>query len=165
LVRQQRTLNLGISTLTAAGGIATGWVPPQRYFVVDFGMQFATFQANGFNTLSDSNYSGTGAAMITLRHDFDRLLFMRSGLPLVRQLPFTLSVHAGAFWTDFVDHPPYPGDALLRTARSPYTEVGFGLGNLTPFLSPFNVAAHFTWHLGSSYPGNRFRFGIGLTRP
>jgi hypothetical protein len=92
------------------------------------------------------------------------LLFARSGLPLIRKLPVTLSVHGGAFWTDFAAHPPNPGDALLVTAARPYTEVGLGLGNLTPFLSPLNLAVHFTWQL-SSYPTRRFQVGIGTTRP
>ncbi len=163
--RRQRTLNLGVTTLFAAGGIATGWVPPQRYFAVDFGMRALMFQAGGFNTTSrDTNYSGTRAAMITLRHDFDRLLFAKSRLPLIRGLPFTLSVHGGVFWTDFDGHPPNPGDSLLFTARRAYTEAGFGLGNLTPFLSPINLAIHFTWQL-SSYPTRKFQFGLGLTRP
>jgi hypothetical protein len=163
--RRQRAGNLGITTLLAAGGIATGWVPPQRYFTVDFGKRALTFQAGGFNTTSrDTNYSGTRAAMITLRHDFDRLLFAKSRLPLIRKLPFTLSVHGGAFWTGFTDHPPNPGDSLLFTARKAYIEAGFGFGNLTPFLSPFNLAVHFTWQL-SSYPTRRFQFGIGTTRP
>ena len=161
--RRQRTFNLGITTLFAAGGIATGWVPPQRYFAVDFGMRALTFQSGGFNTPGDTNYSGTRAAMITLRHDFDRLLFAKSRLPLIRSLPFTLSVHGGVFWTDFHAHPANPGDALLLTARRAYTEAGFGLGNLTPFLSPLNLAVHFTWQL-SSYPTRKFQFGLGLTR-
>jgi hypothetical protein len=162
--RRQRTLNLGVTTIFAAGGIATGWVPPQRYFAVDFGMRALTFQAGGFNTIArDTNYSGTRAAMLTIRHDFDRLLFAKSRLPLIRKVPFTLSVHGGVFWTDFDGHPPNPGDSLLYTARRAYTEAGFGLGNLTPFLSPLNVAVHFTWQL-SSYPTRTFRFGFGLTR-
>jgi hypothetical protein len=162
--RRQRTLNLGVTTIFAAGGIATGWVPPQRYFTVDFGKRAFTFQAGGFNTTSrDTNYSGTRAAMITVRHDFDRLLFAKSRLPGIRNLPFTLSVHGGVFWTDFAGHPPNPGDSLLFTARRAYTEAGFGLGNLTPFLSPLNLAVHFTWQL-SSYPTRKFQFGFGLTR-
>ena len=162
--RRQRTLNLGVTTLFAAGGIATGWVPPQRYFAVDFGMRALTFQAGGFNTTSrDTNYTGTRAAMITVRHDFDRLLFAKSRVPGIRKLPFTLSVHGGVFWTDFDGHPPNPGDSLLFTARRAYTEAGFGLGNLTPFLFPLNLAVHFTWQL-SNYPTRKFQFGFGLTR-
>jgi hypothetical protein len=165
LERQQRTFNLGITTILVAGGIATGYVPPQRYFTVDHGMQTLTYQRNGFNTLGDTNYSGTRVAMLAARHDFDRLLFAKSHLPLIERLPFTFSLHGGVFWTDFIDHIPYPAtDTLLFTARKPYTELGFGLGNLTPFLSPFNLAAHVTWQL-SSYPTHRVRFGFGLTRP
>ena len=56
------------------------------------------------------------------------------------------------------------GDSLLNTAPHAYQELGFGIGNLTPFLSPFNLAVHFTWQL-SSYPTRRFEFGLGLTQP
>jgi hypothetical protein len=161
--RQQRTLNLGLTTIVAQGAIATGHVPPQRYFVVDYGMNALTFQGSGFNTMRQTSFAGTRAAMIALRHDFDRLLFAKSGIPLVRDLPLTLSVHGGAFWTGFKNHTYVAGDSLLHTAPTPYTELGFGLGNLTPFLSPFNIAAYFTWQL-SSYPTSRFAFGFGFTR-
>jgi hypothetical protein len=161
--RQQRTLNLGLTTIVFDGGIATGRVPPQRYLVVDYGMNALTYQGSGFNTMHQTSYAGTRAAMIAVRHDFDRLLFAKSGIPLVRDLPLTLSVHGGMFWTDFANHESDPGDALLHTAPTPYSEIGFGLGNLTPFLSPVNIAAYFTWQL-SSYPTSRFAFGLGFTR-
>lgn len=161
--RIQRTLNLGVTSITAVGGIATGWVPPQRYFTVDFGRELYTYQPNGFNTLNGNNFSGTRATMIVVNHDFDRLLFAKSGLPGIRSLPFTLNVHVGAFWSDFIDHPANPGDDLLLTAPKLYTEAGFGLGNLTPFLSPFDLAAYFTWQV-SAYQTRGFRFGLGLTR-
>jgi hypothetical protein len=149
--RQQRTI-WGTTSVSVNAGLATGWLPPQRYFTVDFGMEFLTFQGNGFNTLAETNYSGNRAAMIVVRHDFDRMLL---------HLPFTLSIHGGAFWTAFVNHPPFPGDSAFLTASRPYTEAGFGLGNLTPFLSPFDLSAHFTWQL-SSYPTRRFRFGFSF---
>ena len=161
--RIQRTLNIGVTSITAVGGIATGWVPPQRYFTVDFGRELYTYQPNGFNTLNGNNFSGTRAAMITANHDFDRLLFAKSHIPGVRSLPFTMSIHVGAFWSDFIDHPGNPGDSLLLTAPKVYTEAGFGVGNLTPFLSPFDLAAYFTWQL-SAYQTRTFRFGLGLTR-
>jgi hypothetical protein len=164
LERRQRTLNAGVTTVNAALGTSTGRLPPQRYFVVDFGMKALTFQGGGFNTLPDSNFAGSRAAMISLRHDFDRLLFTGSRLPLVRDVPFTVSLHGGAFWTGFVGHTANPGDEVFQTAPSAYYEVGLGVGNLTPFLSPINLATYFTWQL-SDYPGRRFQLGLGLTPP
>jgi hypothetical protein len=161
--RQQRTWNLGLTSIVAEGGIATGRVPPQRYFVVDYGMNALTFQGSGFNTMHQKSFLGTRAAMIALRHDFDRLLFAKSRIPVVRDLPVTLSIHGGVFWTDFAGQAPIPCDASLQPACTVYSELGFGLGNLTPFLSPFNIAAYFTWQL-SSYPTSRFAFGLGFTR-
>jgi len=162
--RRQRTLNLGLTTIELAGGIATGTVPPQRYFLVDFGMKALTYQGGGFNSIADTNYAGTRAAMISVQHDFDRLLFAKSGIPLIKRLPFTLSVHGGVFWTDFASHVRTAGDAYVLTAPRGFSEIGFGLGNLTPFLSPLNFAAHFTWPL-TSYPNNGFQFGLSLTPP
>jgi hypothetical protein len=160
----QPTLGMGMTTVSASGGIATGQVPPQRYFTVDFGMEVLAVEGNGFSTLSRTNYYGNRAAMVTVRHDFDRLLFTRSGVPLIRDLPFTLSLHAGMFWTDLANHTPNPGDSMLATAPTPYSEVGFSLGNLTPFLTPFNLSARFSWQL-SSYATRRFRFGFGISGP
>ncbi len=167
--RRQRLFNLGLTTITAAGGVSRGLLPPQRDFIVDFGMQAPIgvdmgllapqLQNGGFNTLSQSNFGGTKAALITVRHDFDRLLFAKSGLPIVRSLPCTFSVHAGAFWTVFPGVAPIQGAypawmfSLLQ-ARTPYTEAGFGLGNLTPFLAPFNAALRVTWQL-SNYQTSR----------
>ena len=162
--RAQPLAGWGTTMITAVGGLATGFVPPQRYFTVDFGMDFLAVEGSGFHTLSRTNYYGNRAVVLTLRHDFDRLLFARSGLPLIRTLPFTLSVQGGMFWTDFVRHTPYPSDTMLATAPTPYTELGFALGNLTPFLSPFNLSASFAWQL-SSYATRRFRIGIGLSGP
>src|SRR4029077_14035490 len=39
LERRQRTLGLGLTTVQAAAGIATGVVPPQREFGVDLGLR------------------------------------------------------------------------------------------------------------------------------
>ncbi len=164
LERQQPLLGLGVTTITVAGGIATGNVPPQRYFTVDFGMDVLAVEGSGFRTLARTNYYGNRAAMLLVRHDFGRVLFTRSGLPLFRALPFTLSVDGGVFWTAFVDHAPAPGDSLLATASRPYQEIGVSLGNLTPFLSPFNLSLHGAWQL-SRYATRRFRLGIGLSGP
>jgi hypothetical protein len=161
--RRQQTLGLGITTLAVVAGTSAGELPPQRYFTVDVGMKALTYQSTGFNTLGDTNFAGNRAVMVAIQHDFDRLLFAKSHLPLIKRIPFTFSVHAAAFWTEFVDHVPQAADSLLRVAPHGFGEVGFGLGNLTPFLSPFNLAAHFSWSLSPGVAsGQRFRVGFSV---
>ena len=160
LHREQRTLNMGLTSIDAVAGTSTGRLPPQRYFTVDFG-NGVFFQPAGFNTMDERNFSGNRAAMFYVSHDFDQLLLRKSRIPLLRDVPFTVSVHGGAFWTDFVNHTANPGDLIVRTAPSAYGEIGFGIGNLTPMIAPFNFSAWFTWQV-SSYNTNRFVFAIGV---
>lgn len=162
--RHQRTLNFGMTAVSALVGITTGTVPPQRYFTIESGVRALGFQGNGFSTLRDTGFAGNRVAMVSVRHDFDRLLFAKSGLPLIRHLPFTLRVYGGMFAIAFAYHTPLPSDSAFRTTSSPYTEAGFTLGNLLPFLAPFNLGAQFTWRL-SSESTRRFQFGLSLTRP
>ncbi len=162
--RHQHTLGLGITTINALVGITTGTVPPQRYFTIDFGMRRLGFQGGGFKTLGDTGFAGNRVAMLSVRHDFGRLLFAKSGLPVIRRLPFTFSLYGAAFAIDFVDHAPYPGDSAFRTTSGPYSEAGFAVGNLVPFLAPLNLGAQFTWQL-SRQSTRRFQFGFSLTRP
>jgi hypothetical protein len=160
--RRQPISGWGVTTVSAMAGTATGNLPPQRYFAVDFGTDLLGFQRAAFTTLENATYSGSRAAAVAVEHDFRSFLFAKSGLPLIRKIPLTLSIHAGAFWTGFAaNRSSYPGDSVLRTARTPYTELGFGVGNLTPFLAPFNLAAYFTWQL-SHYPTHGFRFGLAI---
>ncbi|MFQ5703473.1 MAG: DUF5686 family protein [Gemmatimonadales bacterium] len=161
--RRQRTLNLGMTTISLFAGASSSKLPPQRYYTVDFG-NGVFFEGGGFNTLNETNFSGNRTALFFLTHDFDQQLFRRSHIPLVRDIPFTFSVHGGAFWTDFIDHRPNPGDANILIAPSAYGEVGFGIGNLTPMISPFNFTAWFTWQV-SSYDTDRFVFRIGVPGP
>jgi hypothetical protein len=163
LWRRQRTFNMGLTTINAVAGLSTGQLPPQRYFTVDFG-RGAFVQPNSFTTMNETNFSGNRAAMVYVNHDFDQQLFRRSRIPLLREVPFTASVHGGVFWTDLVDHMANPGDMDVLTAPSAYSEIGFGIGNLTPMIAPFNFAVSFTWQL-SSYDTDRFEFRIGVPGP
>ena len=163
LYRRQRTLGLGLTRLSAVLGTSTGTLPVQRYFMVDYGTG-QLFEAYGFNTLGERNFVGDRIAMVLLSHDFDRLLFRKTGLPLVRDIPFTLTVFGKAFWSDVDLEPgsvnPYP----LLMAPSAYTEVGFGLGNLTPMIAPFNFGVFFSWQL-SDYATDKFEFRFGIPTP
>lgn len=160
LRRRQRTFNWGLTTIDAYAGASSGELPPQRYFVVDFG-KGAFFEEGGFSTMHENNFYGNRAAMIVVSHNFDRMLFQKSRIPLIEDLPFTIAVHTGFFWTDFIEHDPNPGDDLLARAPTAYSELGFGIGNLTPFIAPLNFAVYFSWQL-SSYPTEGFQFRIGV---
>ena len=102
--------------------------------------------------------------MLSVRHDLDQLLFADSGLPLLRRLPFTLSIYAATFDIRFAYHDPVPGDSAFRATTTPYVEAGFVLGNLLPFLRRLNVCAQFAWQL-SAQSERRFQFGLDLGGP
>lgn len=162
LQRRQRTLNLGLTTIDVVLGASGGNLPPQRYYTVDFGRTAGPFfENNGFNTVDGINFSGNRVGVLRVRHDFDQQLFRRSGVPGIRDLPFTLSLHGGLFWTDFLGHAANPGDEIVATAPSPYVELGFGIGNLTPMIAPLNFGVWFQWQL-SDYETDRFKIAIGL---
>ncbi|HEV2752128.1 MAG TPA: DUF5686 family protein [Gemmatimonadales bacterium] len=152
LEHQQHVGGLGVTTLTLAGGVATHFAPPQQYFTVGYGMQILAAEGRSFNTLARAQYAGNRALAVLLRHDFGHVF---------RRIPASLSLHGGVFWAALRGNVVVPSDSLLTAANRPYAEAGFTLGNLTPFLSPIDLAASFTWQL-STYPTSRFRLGLGL---
>ncbi|MDF1545741.1 MAG: hypothetical protein P1R58_11635, partial [bacterium] len=159
--RHQRTLGMGVSQLTLFAGLSNRSLPFQEQFVIDHGTGGLFFR-NSSNTLREEKFSGDRAASIYLNHNFDQLLFKKSELPLVSKLPFTLSLHGGLFWTEFKNTKPLStADGQFLTTSKPYSEIGFGLGNLTPFITPLNLAIWMTWQL-SDYDTESFRLQLGL---
>jgi hypothetical protein len=150
--RRQRTLGLGLTTVQAAAGLATGQVPPQREFGVDLGLRGLAVQQSGVRSLGDTIAYGTRVVMFTIQHDFGRLLF--SHVPLVRDLPFTLTLEGGMLQSQLAGLP----------GTNHYSRIGFALGNLTPFLMPFDFGVRFNWPLGADTL-QRFQFGIDLSGP
>ncbi len=155
LQRRQRTLGAGVTTINLMLAASSRALPPQRYFNIDFGDDFFGNGIN-FKTLADENFKGNQAAFAYGWHDFGKRLFRRSGVPLIRSLPFSLAVYGGVFWTDFVNHTPMPGDEDIRVARKMYAEIGLSLGN----IPPFGLQMLFTRQL-SDYDTNDFVFSIG----
>jgi len=155
LTRRQRTLGMGVTTLRLFAGASDRSLPPQRYFTVDFGDEFFGTSMD-FKTTGETNFKGSRAACAYAQHDFGRWLYRRTGLPVLRDFPFPLSLHGGVFWTDFEGHPRQPGDELLHTAQKTYSEIGFGLGR----IPPLSFRLFFTWQL-SDYDTSRFTFSLG----
>ncbi|MBU0982537.1 MAG: hypothetical protein KKA42_01605, partial [candidate division Zixibacteria bacterium] len=163
LFRRQRTLGLGVTSLRIFAGGSDRDLPPQRYYTFDHG--FGSYVLAGGTAvwnLDQETFVGSRALSISGRHEFRRRLWTQSGIPLIRDIPFWLSVHGTVFWSDFENHAAQVGDEFVRTAGKPYSEIGFGIGNLTPFISPFNLALYFTKQL-SDYDNTRdWTIGLGL---
>jgi hypothetical protein len=152
---RQRLLGLGINSLFMYLGESEGILPPQRYFTVDCAVG-VFYNAMTFKTMGQQNFAGNRALAAYLEHNFGRSLFLKSGLPLIKNLPYTLSIHGGIFWTDFRNHLPQPDDGEALLARHSYREIGFSVGNL-----PLLLKLYFTWQL-SHYPTNRFSFVFNI---
>ncbi len=103
--------------------------------------------------MGEHNFAGNRVGLLYLDHNFGTRLFRESRLPLVKNLPLSLSIHGGLFWTEFKNQAEQPGDEYYKTARSPYREIGFGIGRL-PLM---NLKMTFTWQL-SDYNTEDFSF-------
>jgi hypothetical protein len=160
LHRQQHSLGLGLTSIELYWGDADGNLPPQNQFTVDHSDP-VFFRQLGFKTLNEHNYSGNEVLSAYANHNFGMRLFRKSGFPLLKELPFDVGIHGGAFWSDFDGGRAWPQNGSPRTALTAFGEVGFSLSNLTPFISPFNLATSFTWQL-SDYDTARFAWQIGL---
>jgi hypothetical protein len=157
LYRRQRTAGLGITSLILYGGISEDRLPPQRFFQIGSGSRTVSGRG-GFFTIYEQGFVGDRAASFFVEHDFGHLLLRGSGLPLIKKIPFTLSVHGGACWTDFRSSDSPEG---FKVAPKPYGEIGFGVGNLCPILSLFNYQLRFSWQL-SHYGSDRFNVTCGI---
>ncbi len=153
-------LGLGLSGISVYAGSSDGNLPPERYYTVNFGSDIFDL-SEGFRTQRRLNFAGSQILVLNWTHNFDHLLFAKCGLPLIKKIPYTLQIRGGAFWTDFRDHHYEVGDENIAVARTAYSEFGFSLGNLTPFLSPFNLSVGFTWQL-SHYDTSKFSSLIGF---
>ncbi|MCX6826125.1 MAG: DUF5686 family protein [candidate division Zixibacteria bacterium] len=152
---QRRLLGLGLTSAFIYVGASEKNLPPQRYFTLDCAVGIF-YDALAFKTMGEQNYAGNRAMAVYFKHDFGTLLFLKSGLPLIKKIPFSLSVYGGAFWTDFRNHSIQPGDELMAVARKPYREIGFSIGNL-----PMLLRLNFTWQL-SHYSTSHFAFNLGM---
>ncbi|MBN1211580.1 MAG: carboxypeptidase-like regulatory domain-containing protein [candidate division Zixibacteria bacterium] len=160
LFRRQRLFGLGISNIYLFGGQAENNLPVQKFFILDFGEEIF-INNSGFNTLNETNFYGDRVFKVYVNHEFGHNLFYKSGLPLIKKIPFTLSVHGGAFWSEFERELDPETAGYFPFAPTAYTELGFSLGNLTPFMNPFNMMLGFTWQL-SDYNTSDFSIQWGF---
>lgn len=160
LTREQRLLGLGSSTVRIMAGSADGNLPPQKYHMVDYG-DFLVYDANIVKTLDERNFGGDRLLSVNWVHRFRNRLWVASGIPVIEDIPLWLNAHGAVFWSDFRNIKREEVEPDLLIARTPYAEAGFGLGNLTPFLAPFNLEVNFTWQV-SRYDTNRWSWEFGF---
>ena len=144
------TFSLGIYGTTKLSGN----LPPQRYTVMDFGGNILDANMT-FRTLRYKNFSGNDLFSIYYSQRFGTKLFKKTGLPLIKKIPYSLSIHGGVFWSELKDNAYNTSDELLaQTGNNPYSEIGFSLGRL-----PLMTKLSFTWQL-SAYDTDKFYLGI-----
>ncbi len=171
-------LPLGETTVELFGSVTDGDVPPQRLPTVESVAGPFTFAFGGtqefspsfIGTQNDINYWGDRVVGGYMLHDFGRELWVASNLPLIKDIPFGLQVHGGAFVSEFVSTDAVTLPATFA-APSIYREIGFGITDLTKSLGLFNLAVYFTWQLsdyvesaGADRPDSRrFQFSFGFS--
>ncbi len=156
LKHNQRLWGLGVTKTSLYAGYADRAVPPQKFFTIDFGGGL-TQSDTYFKTLGENNFTGNRVFSGYLYHDFGRAPFALSGLPLIKDLPVSLGIYGGAFYTRFKDIDPGVQRDYFKTASDWYTEAGFALGKIPPLDFKF----YFTWRL-SAHETEDFVFGWGL---
>ncbi len=155
LHRQQQTLGLGTTEFSLFAGSSDRALPVQRSFTVDFGAGPLMHNLY-FKTLLDTNYVGDRAAAFYVSHDFGRYLFTKSGIPLIRDIPFSIGIFGGAFWTEQRNQSGAWSSVEYAEARKPFSEIGFHVGR----ISPLNFKVYFAWNL-SDYDARRFTVSLG----
>jgi len=152
ITKRQRMFGWGISSAYLYAGASDNQLPSQRYFIIDFGGE-SMITNRSFKTMSDCNFAGNRVGVLYLEHNFGTRLFRESRLPIIKKLPFSLSVHGGLFWTEFKNYVVQPCDNYYNVAEKAYREIGFGIGRL-PLM---NSRVMFTWQL-SNYNTEKFSF-------
>ena len=77
---------------------------------------------------------------------------------MIRDIPFSVGVFGGAFWTDFKNHTAQVGDDLICVSPKAYSEIGFQIGR----ISPLSFTVDFTWRL-SDHNTEKFSLDIGMS--
>jgi len=155
-VRHERRLfGFGLTSLYAFASGASDPLPRQRFMTVDPAFDFFDLR-HSFMTLTDFGFVGDHAYVVHVEHDFERLLFRKSGIPLIKDSPFSLFVFGGVFWTEF----RRTGTAISTDGRlsapKPYREIGAGISRLPMFLS-----LRFAWQL-SKYNTSTFAWDMSM---
>ncbi len=156
LFYERRLLSQGLTTLYLYGGYSELSLPRQRMFTV--GHSDGWFSpVEPFKTTGSVNYKGNRLGAWYIRQDLGRSLWRRSQLPLIKDIPFSLFIYGGSFWTRFERGPRPDLGYPYGVAEKGFHEIGFGLGNIPPLF----MEVYFTWQLSDFRDSHKFTFLIG----
>ncbi|MEZ5357564.1 MAG: DUF5686 family protein [Candidatus Zixiibacteriota bacterium] len=156
LTARTNATGLGVTNLFGYAGTSEGQLPIQENYVSSF-MDMGLMQTLGLITFYGDSYGGDRLGYVFVDHDFGKYMFRNSGINFLKRIPIGFSIHGGAMWTGITGEFTSQ-DLNLYEAPTAYTEVGFGLNNLTPFLGVINLSAKFSWQI-SDYDTRSF-FGV-----
>ena len=155
LNHNQRLSGFGQSRIYVVGGLSDGDLPPQRNFMFDHsGYIFS--RPISFKTMGEYNFEGNRAGAVYIHHDFGRNLFESSRIPIIKDIPFAIGIHGGAFWISNKGDNNSEVISYHKVADKAYFEIGFSIGRITPF----RYRLYFTWQL-SDYATEKFAITLG----
>ncbi|MCP4704365.1 MAG: hypothetical protein GY865_07125, partial [candidate division Zixibacteria bacterium] len=155
IYQNMRLFGLGQSEIYLSGGLSDGNLPTQRSFMIDHSGYIFSSPVS-FKTVGENNFEGYKAGAMYIHHDFGRNLFEWSHIPLIKDIPFSLGIHGGAFWTDYDNDNSVQTGAYHGVAEKAFSEIGFSIGRITAL----RYRLYFTWQL-SDYDTDKFAITIG----
>lgn len=124
LLRHQMTFGSSFLKLWASAGMAGGRLPIQRMFEIQ--ASYGGYaQAQVLSTLATRRILSDRTLVAGIEHDFPSSLFRWTGIPVIRNIWFDLTVFA---------------HEATASHYKPMGEAGFGLVNIIPF-----IRTDFTW--------------------
>ncbi|MCK5126429.1 MAG: carboxypeptidase-like regulatory domain-containing protein [candidate division Zixibacteria bacterium] len=157
---QFKLLGLGTTSIFGFAGASDGNLPVQSRFVASY-MDWIIYQTMGLITFPDTSFVGDRMAYLFAEHDFGKFMFRNSGINFLKQIPVGFSIHGGVMWSEYKNRPMIPTGEIGLIAPQVYSEIGFGLHNLTPWLGIFNLSTKLSWQL-SDYKTKDFNFSINF---
>ena len=144
---RKNTYYKGFLDVSFLVGTSTGNLPLQKYFEVASGFSgYKRFKA--FSTLNQNAFLGTNKFALYIEHNFHNSIFRLSHIPLIKKIPWELSLIYNACWA---------GNKKINklTFNDFYSEAGIGLNKIFNFLK-----FEFIWR--TKYIENSSNFSFNL---
>jgi hypothetical protein len=120
-------------------GYSVHALPPQRLFDLPYGAE-DIMPLGALKTLGVKEFAGDRMAVLMMEWNLSGMFFRYVDVPIIRDLHFIL--YAGSGWSALSTSSAHIQTVEIHTAKKPFHEAGFGLGNL-----PLSLRLDFTWRL------------------